>query len=51
MALYKRAKRYWMEATVNGVRYREPLETSDCARLSKKNESGSLNLRSGRQTR
>ncbi len=29
MALYKRAKRYWMDATVNGVRYREPLETSD----------------------
>ena len=36
MALYKRAKRYWMDATVNGVRYREPLETSDWRKAQQK---------------
>ena len=29
MARYKRGKHYWMDVTVNGVRYRESLETSD----------------------
>lgn len=27
--IYKREKWYWMDATVNGCRYREPLETRD----------------------
>jgi integrase len=29
MALYKRKKWYWTDVTVNGIRYREPLETRD----------------------
>jgi integrase len=29
MALYKRKKLYWTDVTVNGIRYREPLETRD----------------------
>jgi integrase len=29
MALYKRKKWYWTDVTVNGIRYREPLETQD----------------------
>lgn len=29
MAVYKRGKWYWMDAVVNGFRYREPLNTTD----------------------
>ena len=29
MALWKRGRTYWTDVTVNGVRYREPLKTSD----------------------
>ena len=29
MAIFKRGKFYWMDAIVNGVRYRESLKTTD----------------------
>src|SRR5688500_2965853 len=29
MALWKRGGKYWTDVTVGGVRYREPLKTSD----------------------
>jgi hypothetical protein len=29
MALFKRGKTWWTDSSVNGVRYRQPLRTTD----------------------
>ena len=43
MGVFKRGKRYWMDATVNGRRYREALRTKDWREAKKRTTSASKN--------
>lgn len=47
MSLWKRGDQFWMDVTVNGQRYREPLGTSDWreARATEKHRIAELTKR------
>src|SRR2546427_78668 len=48
---YKRGKWYWMDATVNGVRYREPLETKNWQEALRKEKEKLAEISTGKLTR
>jgi integrase len=46
--IYKRTKRYWLDVTVNGVRYREPLKTRNWQEAKDKEKDRLLEIAQGK---
>jgi integrase len=46
--IFKRRKRYWMDATIDGVRYREPLRTCDWKEAKDKEKTRIVEISQGR---